>query len=98
MGRFFSDRWQGRVPLSTLFWRDMAIYGTLINIVTTIGSLVLFASDLPDPAAMAVYVMPFPYNLFLTMSVWRTAERRPSYFAGWAKFGALAWMVGASLL
>jgi hypothetical protein len=44
---FFSDRWRAQVPMRLLFWRDMVVVGTLINLLFTGVALAMAASDLP---------------------------------------------------
>ncbi|WP_421915814.1 hypothetical protein [Mesorhizobium sp.] len=87
---FFSLRWQGGVPLDRLFWRDLVLVGTAISFTSSAVALVLLGLKMPLAAVLAVHFAPVPYNLFLTLAVWRTAERFP---------GARAWMMtlGASL-
>lgn len=96
---FFARRWAGLVRLRLLFWRDMALYGTLINAVTSLASLILFAEGAPDWLALGVFLLPLPYNLFLTTCIWRTADRQASAsFGGMAKLGSVIWLFAASIL
>ena len=98
-GRFFTARWNGTVPLERLFWRDALLIGTAINIVTTVASLALFAAKAPAAVALAVYLAPIPYNLFLAFAVWRTAERQRSGSAVFLyQMAAIAWLVVAILI
>ena len=43
-GHFFSHRWHGQVPVRLLFWRDMLVMGTAINLLATFGALMLAAT------------------------------------------------------
>jgi hypothetical protein len=95
---FFAARWRGNVPLKRLFWRDMVVIGTAINLATTAASLVLLAAGLPLPAALAVHFAALPYNLFLTFAVWRTAERRGGGTAFAYQMGAVFWLIVATLI
>jgi hypothetical protein len=95
---FFVSRWMGEVPLGRLFWRDMIVVGTAINIAATFASLGLLAAKAPLWVALAVHFGPLPYNLFLAFAVWRTADRR----GGWAGFFcqtvSLLWLIAAIVI
>lgn len=98
IGGFFAARWMGEVPLERLFWRDMIVIGTAINIATSLAALGLLAVKAPLLVALAVHFGPLPYNLFLTFAVWRTAGRR----GGWAGFFcqtiSLLWLIAAIVI
>jgi hypothetical protein len=68
---FFSRRWHGEVPVRELFWRDMVLVGTLINLLATAVALAMAASDVDMALAAAVHFAPLPFNLFLVAAVWR---------------------------
>jgi hypothetical protein len=89
---FFSARWRAQVPMRVLFWRDMVLVGTLINLLFTGVALAIAASDLPIALAAAVHFAPLPYNLFLVVAVWR---QQPSPLHRWA---ALAWLAFVTLV
>jgi hypothetical protein len=94
---FLASRWRGEVAFERLFWFDMLVVGTLVNLAAAALSLVLFGLDAADAAAIAVFFSPLPYNLFLFAVVWRAAERaRPSWAL--ARLGAVAWLVFATLV
>lgn len=57
--------------MRVLFWRDMVLWGTLINLVFTGVALAIAASDFNIALAVAVHFAPLPYNLFLVAAVWR---------------------------
>ena len=98
MSRFFAARWRGSVALERLFWRDLIIVGTAINIAATLAALGLLAAKAPLAAALAVHIAPLPYNLFLAFAVWRTAERRGGGLAFAYQLAAIAWLVIAILI
>jgi hypothetical protein len=89
---FFSGRWYGEVPVRELFWRDMVLVGTLINILFTGVALAMAASDLPIALAAAVHFAPLPYNLFLVAAMWRLPA---SVVHRWA---ALVWLAFVTLV
>ena len=68
---FFASRWRGQVPLPVLFWRDMLVVGSLINLVASFATLMLIAQGASPGAALLMHFAPLPYNLFLYAAVWR---------------------------
>ena len=42
---FFSRRWRRQVPLGTLFWRDMVVVGSGINLVAAFVALMALGQD-----------------------------------------------------
>ena len=90
---FFRLRWQGRVPLERLFWRDMLLVATLISAVSTGLALTLLALKLPLWLVMAVHLAPVPYNIFLTLAVWRIAEKVGGLWTWLAMLGSALWLV-----
>lgn len=86
----FRSRRHGQVPLATLFWRDMIVVGTTVDVAATLAAVLLLALEASTPLAIAVNVAPVPWSVFLFGSVWRaTASLRPA--------AALAWQAGAAL-
>lgn len=71
---FFRSRWLGLVPIGRLFWRDMLLVGTGINVASSAAALILLGLKMPLGLVLAVHFAPVPYNIFLTIAVWRTAE------------------------
>ncbi|WP_269931372.1 hypothetical protein [Aminobacter sp. HY435] len=98
LAAFFSRRWHGEVPLSQLFWWDMVVIGSIINVATTIIALLILAAKMSALLAVAVHLVPLPYNLFLYGSVLRTADLTESPNANAMKVGATIWIILASLL
>jgi hypothetical protein len=76
-GGFFARRWRGEVAAATLFWRDMLVVGTGVNLVFTFVALMLAAQGVSGGLAVAVHFAPLPYNLFLALSLWRLPGRTP---------------------
>ena len=71
---FFAGRWQGRVPLPVLFWRDMLMVGSGINLAAGFVVLMLIAQGMSLGLAIAIHFLLLPYNLFLAMAVWRSPQ------------------------
>ncbi|TIU06483.1 MAG: hypothetical protein E5W40_19385, partial [Mesorhizobium sp.] len=59
---FFRSRWQGMAPLDRLFWRDLVLVGTAINIAVSVLALILLGLKLPLALVLAVHFAPVPYN------------------------------------
>ena len=95
---FFVRRWRRQVPLDLLFWRDMAVIGTLINLGAAFASLMALGFKTDLAVVMLVFLSPLPYNIFLVGAVWRTAERVPAGKAWSARVGSALWLVIATLL
>jgi hypothetical protein len=95
---FFAARLAGRVPLDRLFWTDMMIVGTLINVAAAYGAILMFGFKHPAWAAAAVYLAPLPYNVFLVLCVWRATERVHGPSASAYRLAALGWLAVATLI
>ena len=95
---FFLARWRGLVPLDRLFWRDMVIVATGINLATAAAALALLGMKMPLALALAVHFVPLPYNLFLFLCVWRTAAAQPGPLASLAQIVAAIWLMLATVI
>ncbi|MCX7306006.1 MAG: hypothetical protein NTV73_16990 [Hyphomicrobiales bacterium] len=96
---YFVRRWRRQIPLSLLFWRDMIVVGSAINLAMAFAGLVALGFKVVDPAAaMLIYLAPLPYNFFLAGAVWRTAELAAPTQAGTARIGAILWLVAALIV
>jgi hypothetical protein len=87
VSRFLADRWQGRVALSRLLWRDMLAVGTSINLLAGFGALMWLAQGGTAGVALAVHLAPLPWCGWLLACLWRHPARRPGHRAL-----GLAWM------
>ena len=67
--------WKGEIPLEEAFWTYAVIGGIAVNVLTSLGFLILLTMDLPLAALIAGYAISLPYNLVATVGVWRAAER-----------------------
>ena len=95
---FVRTRWRGEVPLATLFWRDMMTIAAIINIAMMFASLALLAGEAPTWVVALVFLSPLPWNVFLVLCVFRTAEREGGRLASFAKTGAILWLVVITIL
>tara|TARA_R110000787_G_scaffold215896_8_gene325089 strand:+ start:1114 stop:1434 length:321 start_codon:yes stop_codon:yes gene_type:complete len=68
--------WTGALPLEQAFWSYAVLGGIAVNAVTSLGSLILFASDQAVAALVVGYGLSLPYNLAAIVGVWRSAARR----------------------
>ena len=94
---FFATRWSGERPLAALFWRDMLLWGTLINLAATLAGALLLGFKAPAWLAATVHFSPLPWNLFLLAAVWRSAERlRAARAFGWQAL-ATVWFLAATV-
>jgi hypothetical protein len=90
---YFSERWQARILFRDLFWRDLIVRGTLINLLITFVGLMVVAQGYPSSWAVVSQLLVVPYNLFLVVAVLRWPGVSASY-----KVSAGAWFVLASLV
>ena len=89
---FFRSRWLGQVPIDRLFWRDMMLVGTGINVASSAAALILLGLKMPLGLVLAVHFAPVPYNIFLAIAVWRTAEQSGAK-ASLMLLGSALWLV-----
>ena len=85
---FITQRWQGRIGWRTLFWRDLLLIGTGLNLLMTGLALALLSQDAPAQWALLAHLLPLPYNLFIVSSIW-SAPQRPLIVLGVSLF----WLV-----
>ena len=90
---FFRSRWQGQTPLDHLFWRDMIVIGTAINVASSVAALILLGLKLPLAVVLVVHFAPVPYNIFLTLAVWRIAEKAGGAKASLMMLGSALWLI-----
>jgi hypothetical protein len=85
---FITQRWQGRVGWRRLFWRDLLLVGTGLNLLMTGTALALLSQDAPIQWVLLAHLLPLPYNLFIVSSIW-SAPQRPLAVLG----VSLCWLV-----
>ena len=93
MKSFLLSRWRGQAPLETVFWRDMIVIGTAINIAAALAALALLIYGAGTPAALAVHFAQAPWNFFLFLSVHRSADNAAGANVLAAKAGAALWLI-----
>jgi hypothetical protein len=90
---FFSDRLANRVPLRTIFWRDMIAVGTMLNLVFLACALALAAFNWPMWSVFLVFLTPLPYNAFMWHCVWNAAARLDSFSRLTVRLLATGWLM-----
>ena len=87
--------WRGEIPLGEAFWRYTVLYGLLINLVTHGLFFALLVQDAPMALLALAFALPVPYNLFMIVAVWRSADRYPGpkSRADLASATAVLWMI-----
>ena len=95
---FLTSRWQGKAPLRTVFWRDMLLVGTALNILTGIAAIVLLTFGVSTGIALSVHFGLLPWNLFLYFAVWRSAEDVSPFEALMTRVVAGIWLAAVVVL
>jgi hypothetical protein len=89
--------WQGDLPLDQAFWTWAAIGGILVNLSTTIAFLALVMHGYTVAAFVIGYAVSIPYNILVTVGVWRSAARYPGD-RRWADLARIVTVVAMVLL
>jgi hypothetical protein len=91
--------WRGDVGLRRAFWDYAIIYGSLANLIATVAAFAVLAGNLPGIVALAIFLLPVPYNVVAVVGVWRSADRYrgPPVWANLARIAVVAWAIIASL-
>jgi hypothetical protein len=90
---YFQRLWWAEVPLVRVFWRDMAVVGTIVNFVSIGLATLAAAFGAATGVGVALFVAPTPYNIFLVAAVWRRADIERTEWVWPARIGALAWLL-----
>ncbi len=89
--------WRGELALADAFWIWAVLGGLAINVATSALLLFLIMADRPISAFIAGYAPSVPYNVIVSVGVWRSAER----YAGerrWADLARTVTVIGMVLL
>lgn len=81
----------GEIPLKRVFFYDMLLIGTIINITIGLATLLAFSLNSPIWLPIAIYLSAQPYNVTLCISVWRSAGREASRWSDLARIGTIIW-------
>lgn len=69
--------WRGELALEHAFWHWAVLGGLLVNLTTSALFVALVAGDHLVLALIAGYGPSIPYNILVTVAVWRAAARHP---------------------
>ena len=89
--------WRGEIPLPDAFWTWAVTGGLLVNIASSILFLYLVTADRPVAALIVGYAPSIPYNVLVTVGVWRSAERYEGE-RQWADLARTVTVIGMVLL
>ena len=91
--------WAGQLPLEQAFWHYAVGYGLLINLVMSLAFLALIAREANMALAVLAFALPVPYNVIVTVAVWRSANDYPGpkKWADMARVGTVIWLVALTL-
>lgn len=62
------------MPAATAFWTYGIFYGTVVNVVTSVATLVLLIHAAPTALTLAVHFLPLPYNFLAVVGVLRNPQ------------------------
>ncbi|MFV2044413.1 MAG: hypothetical protein ACC700_14420 [Anaerolineales bacterium] len=88
---------QGELALENAFWNWAVFGGLIINLVSSALFFFLITADRPISALIAGYAFSVPYNVIVSVGVWRSAGR----YAGerrWADLARIVTVIGMILL
>lgn len=93
--KFVNQLWTGEFSLGRVFWHYAVGYGLLINLVTDLPFYVLLLNDANMALVVLAFASPVPYNIFVVVAVWRSADRYrgPKKWAELARVGTVIWML-----
>ena len=89
--------WRGEVALVRAFWHWAVLGGLAVNGVTSLLFLALAVNDRMVLALIAGYALSIPYNIFVTVGVWRAADRHPGD-RRWAELARAVTAAGMAVL
>ena len=65
--------WRGELPLANAFWNWAVFGGLFVNVASSVLFLFLITNDRPIAAFIAGYAPSIPYNIIVSVGVWRSA-------------------------
>lgn len=89
--------WRGEIDLPDAFWNWAVFGGLAINVASSALFLFLIMADRPISAFIAGYALPVPYNVIVSVGVWRSAERYDGE-RRWADLARIVTIIGMVLL
>jgi hypothetical protein len=95
---YFRRLWQGELPLPRVFWTDMLVIGTLVNVATLLLAVLLFGVDAPLVYGVVLFLVHIPYSIAVFIGVWRSAAREKSRWGPPAQVAAVIWLIAALVI
>ena len=95
---YFRQLWRAEVPLRRVFWQDMVVVGTTVNIAAMGLAILAVVLGASTPAGIAIHLAPVPYNILLVTSVWRRADAERSDWGWLARLGSVLWLILALVI
>ena len=95
--RALKHLWRGETPLEVAFWNWAVIGGVALNLTTSFLFLVLLTMERPIAALIAGYAFSVPYNVLVTVGVWRAAGRHGGS-RRWAHAARMITLIGMLVL
>ena len=89
--------WRGELALADAFWTWAVLGGLVVNLSTTALLLYLMTEDRPIAAIIAGYAPSVPYNVIVSVGVWRSAERYEGE-RRWADLAPMVTILGMAIL
>lgn len=96
---FLRTLWHGQLPLARVFWLYAVVYGSVANLLATIVTFAALSTGVPGFLAAVIHVLPLPYNVAVSVGVWRSADRYRGLplWALLARVVVILWAVAATL-
>ena len=89
--------WHGELTLQNAFWNWAVWGGLIINLASSALFIFLIMADRPIAALIAGYAFSLPYNVTVSVGVWRSAERYTGEHR-WAELARIVTVIGMVLL
>ena len=89
--------WQGKLALEDAFWNWAVFGGLIVNLSSSVIFLFLIMADRAALAFIIGYGFSVPYNVIVSVAVWRSAGR----YSGerrWADLARMVTIIGMILL
>ena len=89
--------WQGELALENAFWNWAVFGGLIVNVASSVLFGFQIMADRPVSALIVGYAFSVPYNIIVSVGVWRSAERYPGG-RRWADLARIVTVIGMILL
>lgn len=89
--------WRGELPLQTAFWNWVVLGGLIVNLASSAAFLLLMTADQLIAALVVGYGLSVPYNILVSVGVWRSADRYDGE-PRWADLAKIATVAGMIFL